>query len=57
MHKQLPTFVSVKVNFYCGVSTRIKDLSSMNLNNRHSVRPQKERFYYYVALYVTTLSQ
>ena len=35
----LPTFVSVKVNLYGGISTRIKDLSGVDLDNRHVVGP------------------
>lgn len=36
-HTSLPTFVSVKVDLYGGVSARIKDLSGVNLENGHSV--------------------
>lgn len=35
----LPTFASVKVNLYGGVSARIKDLSGVDLDNRHVVGP------------------
>ena len=38
----LPTFVSVKVNLYGGISTRIKDLSGVDLDNRHVVGPWDE---------------
>lgn len=37
IHTWLPTFVSEKINFYGGISTRIKDLSGVNFSDRHSV--------------------
>lgn len=41
-HTPLPTFVSVKVNLYGGVSTRIEDLSGVNLDDRHAVGAREE---------------
>lgn len=34
-----PTLVSVKVNLYCGVSTRVEDLSGVDLNDGHGAGP------------------
>lgn len=39
----MPTFVGVKVNLYGGVSTRIKDLSGVDLDNGHGEGPSDEK--------------
>lgn len=38
----IPTFVSVKVDLYGGVSTRVKDLSGVDLDNGHDVGTRDE---------------
>lgn len=38
-----PTFVSVEVDFHCGVSTGIKDLPGVDLNDGHGAKPGDEK--------------